>query len=125
MVGVVAPGYRLRLLLYYWRRVLAYGFTVSLLGGIALTAVGLATTDVAALTIDQMTSNLVAGVTVVPLLLAAVGHWPGVLLYRLFHGSEMPLFLNGGWGPNRLAFASWALTVATGGLLSTLVLLVW
>ena len=56
-------------------------------------------------------------------IIPSIGHWLGVLLYNLFHRSEVPLFQNGGWSPASLAFSAWPLTIALAALYTGVLLL--
>jgi hypothetical protein len=53
-----------------------------------------------------------------PVILATIGHWLGVLIHIWFHNAETPLFLNAGWSPRALALSSWLLTLVSSGIIA-------
>jgi len=112
----------LGVILYFWRQTAGYGVVLSLIAGVGLAAVTLASGDIQATATADAARALAVGLRVVPLILVVAGHWLGVLMHRLFHLAEIPLYLNNGWSPARLALVSWPATLVVSAAMG---LLMW
>jgi len=114
----IPTAYRFRLLFFFWSRVIGYALFVSV---VAVTGVVVFERFVRASPLDGevQTGNLTRLVGwLLLLMLTTAGYWIGVLLYSLFHRSETPLFLNGGWSIPALSLFSWVVTILASGALA-------
>jgi hypothetical protein len=114
-------AYRLRLLFFFWRRAIGYALFVSIIAVIGV-VVFERLVRVSPLEGEIYTGNLVKLVGwLLLLMLATVGYWIGALMYTLFHRSETPLFLNGGWSIAALSLVGWVVTILASGALASVI----
>ena len=109
--------YRLRLLFFYWVRVIGYALFVSLIAVMGVVVYDRSVRVEPVEVTVELGGLLKLAVWILPLMLATLGHWIGVTLHLLFHRSETPLFQNGGWSVPALALTGWILTIVASGAL--------
>ncbi len=101
----------------YACRCFLYNAALTLLGTAALVAFVLATTP-SDQSLEEPAERVVRIASVLgPILLMTGGHALAVLAMRLFHGRELPYYLNARVGELGLALFSWSLPVAAGVIL--------
>ena len=91
---------------------------LSIIAAVGMTVLGAPTlpTNESVESVDAVRSGVQTTLWIVAVIIPTIGHWLGVLLYNLFHRSEVPLFQNGGWSPAGLALSGWPLTIVVAAL---------
>lgn len=108
---------RLRLVIHYATRALAYNLVISVLGAAALFAVSLAAGDET----QTMTEHAVRAMRIAsvlgPILVVTGGYIVSVLAMRLFHHREFPFYFNRGLGQRHLSLGSWVVALIIAAIL--------